>query len=136
MRIGGHTLQDLIAKYEARRELLSELAANVPGATIYEDVVNDLRSLAEAIDDTPLTLMEAASESGFSRDHLARRVREGIIPNAGCPGAPRIRRANLPHKLGHKLERLGPSAYDPATDARSLVSRRKGGAHGSSQDSS
>ena len=56
MRISGHTLQDLIAKYEARRELLSDLAANVPGATIYEEVVDDLRSLAEAIDDTPLTL--------------------------------------------------------------------------------
>ena len=45
-----------------------------------------------------MTLAQAAVASGYSADHLGREVREGRIPNAGRPHAPRIRRANLPRK--------------------------------------
>ena len=45
-----------------------------------------------------LSLVEAASESGYSADHLGRLVRDGKIPNAGRPGAPRIARKHLPRK--------------------------------------
>ena len=37
-------------------------------------------------------------ESGYSADHLGRLVRDGKIPNAGRPGAPRIARSHLPRK--------------------------------------
>ena len=40
----------------------------------------------------------AARESGYSADHLGRLVRDGRIPNAGRPGAPRIARSHLPRK--------------------------------------
>ena len=49
-------------------------------------------------DDTILTLTEAVGESGYSAAHLGRLVREGKIPNAGRPGAPRIARSHLPRK--------------------------------------
>ncbi|MDE2782551.1 MAG: hypothetical protein OXK77_06320, partial [Gemmatimonadota bacterium] len=42
--------------------------------------------------------VEAARESGYSADHLGRLVRDGRIPNAGRPGAPRIARTDLPRK--------------------------------------
>ena len=47
---------------------------------------------------TTFWLVEAARESGYSADHLGRLVRDGKIPNAGRPGAPRIARRDLPRK--------------------------------------
>jgi hypothetical protein len=35
-------------------------------------------------------LAEASAQSGYSQDHLARLIREGRLPNAGRPHAPRI----------------------------------------------
>jgi hypothetical protein len=45
-----------------------------------------------------LTLAQAAQESGYSREHLGRLIREGTLPNAGRPNAPRVRRRDLPRK--------------------------------------
>ena len=51
-------------------------------------------------DETTLNLTEAARESGYSTDHLGHLVRDGKIPNAGRPGAPRIAPRHLPRKIG------------------------------------
>ena len=59
-------------------------------------------------DEATLTLTDAARESGYSTDHLARLVREGKIPNAGRPSAPRIARRHLPRKTGTATSRLAP----------------------------
>lgn len=76
----------------------------------------------------PLTLTQAARESGLSADHLGRLVREEKLPNAGREGAPRIRRGDLPVKVraeaGRQLASAAENGYDPITDARSLLSRR------------
>ena len=60
-------------------------------------------------EETHLTLQEAADLSGYSADHLGRLVREGKIPNAGRPKAPRIARRDLPRKTGDIL----PVAEEP-----------------------
>ena len=49
-------------------------------------------------DETTYSLVEASRESGYSADHLGRLVRDGKIPNAGRPGAPRIALKDLPRK--------------------------------------
>lgn len=57
--------------------------------------------LEQAIADegrTILTLHEAAAESGYSAEHLARLIRHGKIPNVGRRHAPRVRRGDLPRK--------------------------------------
>ena len=67
--------------------------------------------LEEAIresDEATLTLTDVAKESGYPTDHLGRLVREGRIPNAGRPGAPRIARRHLAKKTGAATERLAP----------------------------
>ena len=55
------------------------------------------RALATVADET-LSLVEAARISGFTSDYLGRLVKTGKITNVGRPGAPRIRRADLPEK--------------------------------------
>ncbi len=130
------SIDDLIAKYEAKCALLADLQALVDGAAICEEVVHDLWKVASVIEEAPLTLKEAAQESGYSLDHLARLIRQGKLPNVGRARAPRIPRRALPRRPTSSVAATRSGGYDPATDARSLVSRRKGGAHGSSQDSS
>src|SRR5437660_2481237 len=45
-----------------------------------------------------LTLDQAATESGYSKDHLSWLQSQGRLPNAGKHGAPRVRRRDLPKK--------------------------------------
>ena len=58
------------------------------------------RALASVAEQT-LSLVEAARVSGYTSDYLGALIRHGTIPNAGRPGAPRIRRADLPEKKAH-----------------------------------
>ncbi len=74
-----------------------------------------------------LTLAEASARSGYSQDHLARLIREGRLPNAGRPHAPRIRAADLPTRRSRQnnvVVSKGPRVYDPVADARAIGSRR------------
>ena len=67
-------------------------------ATALERCADELEGTIQERDDTTLTLTDAARESGYSREHLGRLVRDGKIPNAGRPNAPRIARRHLPRK--------------------------------------
>ncbi len=69
-----------------------------PPAVALERCANELETTLVERDETTLSLVEAARESGYSADHLGRLVRDGRIPNAGRPGAPRIARVHLPRK--------------------------------------
>jgi hypothetical protein len=68
-----------------------------------------------------LTLQDAARESGYSVDHLARLIREGKLPNAGRQHAPRIRRADLPKKAGALRAARPHVILDRTQIARSVV---------------
>lgn len=52
-----------------------------------------------------LTPDQAAEETGYSAEHLRRKIRDGTIPNAGEEGSPRVLRKDLPRKPGHRAER-------------------------------
>lgn len=67
-------------------------------AEVLERCAAELEEGVEEWHAESLNLTEAAVESGYSTDHLGRMVREGKIPNAGRPGAPRIARRDLPIK--------------------------------------
>lgn len=45
-----------------------------------------------------LTLTQAAAESGYSSDHLARMIGQGRLENVGEDHAPRLARGSLPKK--------------------------------------
>ncbi len=67
-------------------------------ATALERCADELEGTIQERDETTLSLTDAARESGYSREHLGRLVRDGKIPNAGRPGAPRVERRHLPRK--------------------------------------
>jgi hypothetical protein len=74
-------------------------------------------------------LTEAARASGYSREHLGRLLKEGRIPNAGQPGAPKIRRSNLPTKSAKlRLPKsvLQCSSISKDDVVRSVVTQGKG----------
>jgi hypothetical protein len=98
---------DLPAEWRSQAEGLRQFGADDQARTLAW-CADRLEEHASAWETEPLTLEEAAQESGYSRDHLGRVLAEGIIPNAGEPYAPRIRRFDLPRKPGHTSESATP----------------------------
>jgi hypothetical protein len=84
---------------EALRLGASEEAANVWQAAAKELEKRTADSLLE-----PLTLEAAELESGYTRNHLNRMLREGKVPNSGTDTEPRILRMHLPRKVGFGVD--------------------------------
>ena len=80
------------------------------GAKLCETHASELRARIKEHLDEPLTLREAAAESGYSVSHLHHLVAVGEIPNAGAKGRPRIRRGDLPMKGGGSSKSKGATA--------------------------
>ncbi len=91
------TVEGLPADWRRRAKSLRRYGGEVP-ATAIERCADDLEATLVERDETTFSLVEASRESGYSADHLGRLVRDGRIPNAGRPGAPRIALKDLPRK--------------------------------------
>jgi hypothetical protein len=127
------TRTEFLTRWQTRREDLRRLHALVDGAALIDQLLADLADLFQDEGDVDLTLADAAARSGYSRDHLARLVRQHRIPNSGRRGAPRVRLRDLPLRPGARANDDAPErprCYDPVTDARSLASRRLGASNG------
>jgi hypothetical protein len=90
----------LVAKWTDRARKLREWAAAKAAARVWEAAARELEVALLDADDELLNLQEASATSGYSAEHLGRLVRQGRIPNAGRPNAPRIRARDLPRKPG------------------------------------
>lgn len=128
------TVKLLTAQWRTEADTLRKRGA-VAQAVAVESCAEELERALLERDDELLNLTEAARLSGYSSEHLGRMVRDGKIPNAGRPGAPRIRLGDLPRRPRPAVARSVPGAYDPIADARKLGSRRKGGEDAFSQNS-
>ncbi|MFC1791328.1 hypothetical protein ACFL0I_02535 [Gemmatimonadota bacterium] len=98
-----------------------------PVARAYERCAEDLEEWLNQQEDAVLNLKQAAAESGYSSDHLGRLQKAGKIPNAGRPGSPKIRRADLPRKAG-PLQPSAPNIHLVPTKTqvvRSVVSQKE-----------
>jgi len=91
------TVQNLPAVWRRRAKALRRYGVEPP-ATALERCAEELDATLVERDETTYSLVEASRESGYSADHLGRLVRDGKIPNAGRPGAPRIALKDLPRK--------------------------------------
>jgi hypothetical protein len=133
--IEGAALSNSAALVSRWRELAAQLrryGADAQACTL-ENAATELEAAELARDEEPLSIEEAAKASGYSEEHLRRQIRDGVIPNAGRRGKPLVLRRHLPRKPATVIASGTSVAYDPIADARSLSSRRKGGANGGSQ---
>ena len=71
--------------------------------------------------DALLTLPEAAEESGYSAGHIGRLIRDGKIPNAGRPGAPRIARRDLPLKVDRGVQSVSDNSQSGDISREQIV---------------
>lgn len=91
--------RELAAAWRDRAATLDRYAPTVANAI--RDLAEELEAALREGAAQTLTLTAAADLSGYSREHLSRLVRDGKIPNAGRPNAPRVRLGDLPRKAGH-----------------------------------
>ena len=96
-KTGPASVGGLPADWRKRAKALRRYGGDTP-ATAIERCADDLDTTLVERDEPTFSLVEAARESGYSADHLGRLVRDGKIPNAGRPGAPRIALKDLPRK--------------------------------------
>ena len=115
--------REVVERWTSRRDELKRLNASVDGATLCDEVLNDLDALLTSRSEQTVTLAEAADLSGYSRDHLARLIRLGRIRNAGRKHRPLLLVRELPVRPRNIAGSKG-TGYDPNTDARSLRVRR------------
>jgi hypothetical protein len=125
------TSRELPSAWRDRAEVLRRYGAAEP-ATALEAAAAELEAALHADAAELLTLQEAALEGGYSVDHLGRLLRDHPALNAGSPGRPRIRRADLPTKPGHTpsdTKRFASHLSTPSIDAiaRSAIRSRGGG---------
>ena len=104
--------ESLPGAWRKRAKALRRYGGDTPAVAL-DRCADDLEATLRERDETTLSLVEAAMESGYSADHLGRLVRDGKIPNAGRPGAPRIARAHLPRKVHAMPEPPQPLADKP-----------------------
>jgi hypothetical protein len=109
----------LAAEWRSRAAELRRYGAE-PQAVTLEAAAAELDAALREAADTPLTLTEAAAESGYSERRLRELVAAGEVPQAGRKHAPRIRRADLPRRPS----RTAPNGYDASEDAARLLRRR------------
>lgn len=67
-------------------------------ANLIESLVEEAQVFLADQSEETVNLQRASELSGYSAAHLGRLIRQGKIPNAGRPGAPRIALKDLPRK--------------------------------------
>ena len=114
------TRDELVLRWERRREEFRRYGATVDGARLLEECLHELRAFLDQEDSDVLTLEEAARFTGYSPDHLSRLIREGRITNLGRKHRPRVRRGDLPQKP-HALRPSGPAPFLSGASRRQIA---------------
>jgi len=91
--------QELTARWRTEAGVLRHRGAEALAANL-ESCAVELEQWAQAWQLERLTLEQAAQESGYSYSALQHLVAAGRIKNAGTVHRPRIRRSDLPRKMG------------------------------------
>jgi hypothetical protein len=128
-----YTREDFLKRWHARRDEFTRVDAVVDGAKLLDEILADASRVFAGESELTLTLDAAARSSGYSKEHLARLVRNGTIPNAGRRGAPRIAVHDVPARtLARPLGLTARGQYNPSADARAIRQRLRGYTDGSS----
>lgn len=123
------TPNEFEAKWSEEAVAMRRRKVQVDGAALCDEMLADFRQVMTADREVLLNLTQAAAESGYTPDHLGSLVRSGVIPNAGRPKSPKIRRSDLPLKpsglrpppRAFRLDSAGPGRI-----VRAVVASNKG----------
>ena len=122
---GRASVEALPATWRTQAKALRRYGGETPAVAL-ESCAAELEATLRERDETTLSLTEAARESGYSADHLGRLVRDGKIPNAGRPGAPRIARSHLARKAPAEpplVNELRPRQVSNTQIVQSIIER-------------
>jgi len=125
----GRAWRLFLSRWRAERDRLGRIGALADPGLLIADILTEVEALLSAEEEETLSLTGAARASGYSAGHLGRLVRDGTIPNAGRPHAPRIRRADLPRKATALRPQAATLHLPPATPgqiARAVVTSPTG----------
>ena len=92
--------QELSTTWRERAQQLRRYSE--PAANAWVEAARELDLAFTQWELEALTLEQASEESGYSYGHLQRLVSEGVIPNISKPGAPRVRRGDLPRRTDRR----------------------------------
>ncbi len=94
----------LAEEFRANARTALRLTGSQGAAYVWEAAAKGVEQcIAESLFE-PLTLDTAAVESGYTRSHLLRMLREGRLPNSGTDEHPHITRGDLPRKPGFGVD--------------------------------
>ena len=110
------SLLDLANGWIKDAKFLREHGAS-EAATTSEKHAREVVEAVKQAEDEELTLDEAAAASGYARRTLREKVSSGEIPNAGRKNAPRIRRGDLPKRVGSR----SADAFDASAAAQTIL---------------
>jgi hypothetical protein len=97
----------LARRWREEASLLRRRAASIQ-ADVLESCAAELAAWAQERELQPLTLEQAAAESGYTYSAIEKMVRRGAIGNVGKKGAPRIRRGDLPRRAAGRARPPAP----------------------------
>lgn len=120
----SQSLRDLPSRWRNRAASLRRNAAAEQPARAFERAAEELEETLSESMMAPLTLEEAEIESGYSRSHLRRLIREKVLPNSGSDLKPLILRRHLPRKPGHGVSRTSDrNPYSRLQVARAVLGK-------------
>ncbi len=115
---------DLPATFRAIAADAREYTADGRAAAIWEYAAEMVEESLRQTGLERLTLQQAALESGYTVDHLRRRIDEATIPNASVDGSKSILRMHLPRKPGHGVAPVLPAAPSSRLQAARAIAGR------------
>jgi hypothetical protein len=115
-----HPAIELPTEWRVRALALRRYASE-GAASAFEECADNLEEAWRIWQTEPITLEEAAEESGYSYSTLQQKVASGEIPNLGNKHRPRVGRADLPRKAPH--QRLELESGEPDLAAKILAAR-------------
>ena len=111
----------LPGSFRETAKYLREHAASEQAACAWEKAAEKLEGALGDARTEALKLEEAEAESGYSRSHLRRLIRDGIVPNAGTENRPKILRKDLPKKPGHGVRQRQNQGVSSKTQVATRV---------------
>ena len=120
----------LVSQWREEVDTLRKRGATAQAVTL-ESCADEMETALKDWQEQLLTPEQAARETGYSAEHLRRKVRAGQLSAERHKGAKshiKIRRGDLPTKSQGDRGASPDIPYDPIEDARSIA-QRLGGSH-------